>query len=66
MQTENKQQQEKPKQPDRVDRRQQFYLFVSQTEAGITPSEVRQAVTEYLKRRKINTSVFGLIKDLNQ
>jgi len=52
MQTENKQQQEKPKQPDRVDRRQQFYLFVSQTEAGITPSEVRQAVTEYLKKRQ--------------
>jgi len=41
-----------PKQADRVDRRQQFYLFVSQTEAGITPSEVRQAVTEYLKKRQ--------------
>ena len=39
--------------PARVDRNKQYYLFFHQNEAGITQAEVRQAVDEYLKKRKL-------------
>jgi len=46
-------QKKQPTLPARVDRNKQYYLFFHQNEAGITQSEVRQAVDEYLKKRKL-------------